>query len=81
MRIPLKHVLHAKLWWNKRRGIRRVSQPFQAGCAQFGCATNRPQIDGRLQCLVVDLANHDILRFMNVDSKLDDFGGGFSLFL
>jgi hypothetical protein len=31
--------------------------------------------------LIVNLANRDILRFMNVDSELDDFGGGFSLLM
>jgi len=31
--------------------------------------------------LIVNLADRDILRFMNVDSELDDFGGGFSLLM
>lgn len=34
---------------------------------------------GRLRRLIVDLTDHDILRLMDVDSELDDFGGGFSL--
>ena len=55
---------------------------------------SRPELLWRLRGLIVDLANHDILGFMNVDvpvslrdpvlslklgTELDDFGGGFSL--
>ena len=31
--------------------------------------------------MIIDLADHDIRRLVNIDSELDDSGGGFSLLM
>ncbi len=68
---------------NKTKAARFVAADHTLSQQALPLHPNEKLVRGKrlkgLRRLIVNLADRDILRFMNVDSELDDFGGGFSL--